>query len=90
MDEFEIVSQGDGEYRVRVDSRDGSTSLTVLLGDAEEASDGRLSDDARTARAVIQFLLRHQDASDLPGRIEIEDVMAAYSDVVDEVEASRD
>ncbi len=89
MEKFEIVSQGDGEYRVRVGSRDGSTTLTVLVGDAAEASGGRLGDDALTARAVIQFLLRHQDASDLPGRIEIEDVMAAYSDAVDEIEALR-
>lgn len=89
MDELEIVPQGEGEYRIRVGSLDGSTSLTLLLSEADEASDGRLGDDEATARAAIAYLLSHQDASDLPWRVEIADVIVAYPDAVDGIEALR-
>ncbi len=87
MEKFKIETQGDGEYLVRTGSLDGSTSVTLILGNVGGASGGRLTDDETTARATIQFLLSHQDASDLPPRIEFEDVLAAYSDAVDGIEA---
>ena len=90
MEKFQIEGQGSGEYRVHVDSRDGSTSLTILLLDAVSASGGRLTDDVDTARAAFEFLLRHQDASDLPEQIDIQDVIAAYADALDEIEVLRE
>lgn len=90
MEEFEIEPNDSGEYLVRVGSRDGDTSLTVVLVNAEEASEGRLTNDERTARATLAYLLRHQEASDLPPRIEIEDIIAAYTDAVPGIESLRD
>ncbi|RMB60134.1 hypothetical protein [Tessaracoccus antarcticus] len=90
MDTFEIVSQGDGEYLVRVVSLDGNTSVTIDLDHAGDDSAGRLGDDEATARATIKYLLTHQDASDLPERIELGDLLAAYPDGVDRIEALRD
>lgn len=90
MDKFEIVSQGNCEYLVEVDSLDGITSVTLTLGDVDDVSEGRLTDDEKTARAAFQFLLTHQDASDLPPRIEIVDVLAAYPDAIEGIEALRD
>lgn len=90
MDKFEIVARGDGEYQVEVESLDGITSITFLLGDADDLSEGQLADDEKTARAAIRFLLTHQDASDLPYRLEIGDVLAAYPDAIDGINAQRD
>lgn len=90
MDDFEIVSEGNGEYRVRAGSHFGSASVTVALSNASDSSGGRLTDDEATARAAIRFLLSHQDAGDLPPRIDIEDVFAAYPDAVDSIESLRD
>lgn len=89
MNEFGIVSHGDGEYGARLPSHDGHTSLTVVLSDADDASGGRLADDEATAVAMISFLLEHQEATDLPERIEIEDVLAAYPDAVDRIVTVR-
>lgn len=90
MDEIRIETLGDSEYRVQIDSPEGNTSISVLLGDPGDVGGGRLIDDAPTARALIQFLLRHQEASDLPPRIELEDVIAAYVDAVEEIESLRE
>ncbi len=89
MEKFEILSHGDGEYRVQVHSSEGDTALTVVLFNADDASDGQLTDDEMTARATISYLLGHQEASDLPERIELEDVIAAYPDAVSGIEALR-
>lgn len=89
MDEFEIVSQGDGEYSAQLPGLDGYTSLTVVLVEAVAASEGQLEDDEATARALISFLLEHQEAADLPARIEFADVVVAYPDAVDRMVSLR-
>ena len=90
MSTFEIVSQDNGEYLVRVESLDGATSVVLLLAEVDGASGGRLADDEATARATIAYLLTHQDASDLPPRLEIDDIVAAYPDAVDGIESLRE
>ncbi len=87
MDKFEIVAQGNGEYEARVGSLDGATAVTLVLVDAEDVSNGQLADDEQTAHGVFRFLLTHQDASDLPGRLEIGDVLAAYPGAIDGIRA---
>ncbi|MDO5736075.1 MAG: hypothetical protein Q4P15_06330 [Propionibacteriaceae bacterium] len=89
MDKITFVSQDDGEYVFRVPSLEGSVSVIVMFGDAAEASEGRLTDDRATAHATLHYLLSHQEAADLPARIEIGDVVAAYADAVDQILASR-
>ena len=89
MAQIEIVERRDGEYRLRVGSFDGSTEVVLALGDAAEVSDGRLAVDDATASATVAYLLQHQDAADLPGVVDIGDVVAAYPDAVDGIAALR-
>ncbi len=84
---LEISTLGEGSYRVSVPSHEGVVSVILELGDAAAASSGRLKDDDQTARATIEYLLRHQDAGDLPPRIDIGDVLAAYSDATEQIAA---
>lgn len=88
--QFEIEDQGEGQFLVRVDSLDGDTVLTIGLSGASEASGGALTEDRATARATMNYLLTHQDAADLPWRVEIADVLAAYDDAAEKIAALRD
>ncbi|NYF96966.1 hypothetical protein [Janibacter cremeus] len=90
MQDFEVVSQGEGEYEVSVETGEGAVALTLLLGEAEDSSDGLLGPDESTARATIQYLLQHQDAQDLPQYIDIEEVLAAYPDAGEEIGSLRE
>ena len=89
MSEFEITPQDDSEYLVHAGSSAGDRSLTLILDDADNSSGGRLQDDEMTAHAVIRYLLARQDPNDLPPRVEVGDVLAAYPDAVDGVPALR-
>lgn len=92
MEDFEITPQGDGEYLIRTPGGNDTDPATfdLDLGDAESVSDGRLADDERTVRATVRYLLEHQEAGDLPERVEIADVDAAYPDAVDRIVALLD
>lgn len=89
MHEFTITARDGQEYSAHLASSDGHTSLTIDLTDVDDASAGRLPEDEATAVAAIAFLLEHQEAPDLPGRIEIGDLVAAYPDAVDRIVALR-
>jgi hypothetical protein len=49
-----------------------------------------MADDEATASAVMLYLLGRQDASDLPARVEIDDVLATYADAADVIAALRE
>ena len=89
MQDFEVTSQGDGEYAVRVRTEEGSVTLDVLLGEAESASGGALDAGEGTARATVRYLLEHQGAEDLPQLVDIEEVLAAYPDAAERIAALR-
>jgi hypothetical protein len=86
---FEIEDQGGGEYVVRASSLDESTVLTLVLSGASAATGGTLAEDLATASDIMLYLLGRQDASDLPARVEIEDVLATYPDVADTIAGLR-
>lgn len=90
MDNIEIVASDEGNYRIKVTSHGGDTFLTIVLGHVEDATDGRLRNDEGTARAALRYLLGHQETSDLPELIDVEDVLVAYPDAIDRIEALRD
>lgn len=81
-----VAPLGGGDYRLEVPSDEGGTVITLALGDAAGASGDRLQEDAATARATARYLLQRQGAEDLPSRIEIGDVLAAYPDALDRIE----
>lgn len=84
-----VESLGEGRYLMQVPSYDGTVELTVGVARAAEVSDGVLSDDEPTARAMMAYLLTHQDAADLPELVEIGDVVAAYADAVEAIAGFR-
>jgi len=89
MAQIAIEAQGGGQYRARIGSDEGPTTVTLTLGDAVEVSGGRLGDDEATAHATVVFLLGHQDADDLPSTLDLRDVVAAYPDAVERIAGLR-
>lgn len=89
MQDFEVTSQGYGEYAVRVRTEEGAVTLDLLLGEAESVSGGALEPDESTARATIRYLLERQGAEDLPQLVDLEEVLAAYPDAADRIAALR-
>ena len=87
---FEIEDQGGGEYLVQANSLEDGTILTVVLSGASTATGGTLAEDEATASAVKLYLLGRQDASDLPARVEIDEVLATYPDAADAIAALRE
>ena len=81
----ELERLGTGEFLIRGGSGDDSCEFVLALADAEDASDGGLTDDEATARATTRFLLTHQFAGDLPERLEITEFTAAYYGAVYEI-----
>ena len=87
---FEIEDQGGGESLVRAKALEDRAILTVVLSGASTATGGTLAEDEATASAVMLYLLGRQDASDLPARVEIDDVLATYPDAADAIAALRE
>jgi hypothetical protein len=82
-----VVAVGGGQYRIQLPSRDGSVEVILEMADADAASEGRLQDNEATVRATVDYLLSHQEAEDLPPRLEVGDVLAAYPDAIGRIEA---
>lgn len=87
---FEIEDQGGGEYLVRANSLEDRTIVTLVLSGASTATGRTLAEDEATASAVMLYLLGRQDASDLPARVEIDEVLATYPDAADAIAALRE
>ncbi len=79
-----------GGYLVRAQSSDGPVGSVLLLEGVDDLTGGLLGDDEATARATAEFLLSHQDPTDLPATIEIDEVLAAYPDAAQEILARRE
>ncbi len=78
---FTVEVPGDHEYVIRLDG-DGETveSRVRITPELVEQLGARIEDEERLVRRTVEFLVRHQDVADLPGIIELEDVMASYDD----------
>lgn len=85
--QVELESLGEGRWEATTASLDGQSSVTLRIIDIEALSDGALSADEATARAMMLFLLEHQDAADLPRQVDGEQVLAAYEDAVEGIRA---
>ncbi len=81
---FQIEDLGDGSFAVRAMSLDEPMKFVLVLGEPGRAAG--LDSDAATAQATVEFLLTHQDAGDLPKRVEIDTVIAAYPDAIDTIQ----
>lgn len=63
--------------------------IVLILSDAEDVSDGVLGNDEATTRATVEFRLKHQSAGDLPDRIDLGDISAAYDGGVEAIRELR-
>jgi predicted protein tyrosine phosphatase len=87
--QIDIEMQDTGEFLARIHSATGNDELVLALSDAEDVSDGTLADDEETARATVEFLLGHQESADLPERLDLVDISAAYDGAVDSIRKLR-
>ncbi len=83
---FTVEFQGDHEYVIRLDG-DGETveSWVRITPELLERLGARIEDEERLVRRTVEFLVQHQDVADLPGIIELEDVMASYDDFAEAI-----
>lgn len=87
--QIDIEMQDTGEFLAQIHTATGIDELVLALGDAEAISDGDLADDEDTARATVVFLLELQDSSDLPDRLDLTDIDAAYEGAVESIKKHR-
>ena len=81
-DDIEIDPQGDGSFLVVQPSEleDVRTFVTVT----PEVMDRLGADDEEdVVRRTIVFLRRHQEVSDFPEMLDLEDVIASYDDYLE-------
>jgi hypothetical protein len=78
---FEIEVQGDHEYVVRLHSHGDVVESWFRLTPSvlEDVSAGH-GDEERVVRRTVEFLLERQDVEDFPDLVELEDVIASYTD----------
>jgi hypothetical protein len=86
-EDIDIELQDTGEFLASIHTGTGTEEIVLILSDAEDVSDGVLGNDEATARATVEFMLNHQAAGDLPDRIDLVDISAAYDGGI---EAIRD
>lgn len=84
-----LEDRGDGSFEARLQAFDGEVVRIFMMQDAEASSDGVLGEDEASARALIDFLLEHQDPSQLPEFVEAGDALAAYDDAVERLRQIR-
>lgn len=88
-DNIDIEFQDTGEFLASIHTSAGTEEIVLTLSDAEDVSAGVLSNDEATARATVEFMLKHQTAGDLPDRIDLVDVSAAYDGGVEAIRQLR-
>lgn len=88
-DQIEIEMQDTGEFLALIHSGSTTAELVLTLADVEDATEGVLANDEATARAVVEYMLSLQDASDLPERLDIIDIDTAYEDAIESIRDLR-
>lgn len=81
---FDIETGGEHAYLVHV--HDPDEQITIELRISEEAArdlDAPTTHEAQVAAATVRYLLSRQEAFDLPGELDLEDIIAAYADFTD-------
>lgn len=86
----DVEMQDTGEFLVSIHAATGTDEIVLMLSDAAEVSDGALGNDEVTARAAVEFLLGHQPSGDLPERIDLVDITAAYDGAIESIRKLRD
>lgn len=82
---FEKLEDPASAYLMKMVSFEGPTTRELHLEGVEDLSDGQIPEDGATVMAIIEYVLQHQDAAQLPPILEIADIFAAYDDPFDEI-----
>jgi hypothetical protein len=77
---FEVEAVGDHEYLVRVHGAEEDAEAWLRVTPEVLDDLGAELDETTVVHRTIAFLLRHQDATDFPSIVELEDVLASYPD----------
>lgn len=58
-EKIDVEMQDTGEFLASIHTSTGTDEIVLMFSDAEEVSEGVLSNDETTARATVEFLLSH-------------------------------
>ena len=86
---IDVEMQDTGEFLASIHSATGTDEIVLMFDDAEDVSDGLLGNDEPTVRATVEFLLSHQPPGDLPDRIDLVDIAAAYGGAIESIRGLR-
>ena len=89
-EEIDVEMQDTGEFLASIRSTTVTDEIVLMFDDAEEVSDGVLGNDEASVRATVEFLLSHQPPGDLPDRIDLVDIAAAYDGAIESIRRLRD
>lgn len=88
-EKIDVEMQDTGEFLARMHTATGTDEIVLMFDDAEDVSDGVLDNDEATVRATVEFLLSHQPSGDLPDRIDLVDIAAAYDGAIESISKLR-
>ena len=88
-EKIDVEMQDTGEFLARIHTSSGTDEIVLMFDDAEEVSDGVLGNDEATVRATVEFLLSRQPPGDLPDRIDLVDIAAAYDGAIESISKLR-
>jgi hypothetical protein len=88
-DSIDIEAQGEHEYVVRLRDNDEMTEawFTITPSIVERLRRGD-EDEEHFVRRTAEFLVQRQGVADFPDIVDLEDVLATYSDYVEYLDAS--
>lgn len=84
----ELLVESLGEHRFLLTRRDGDELVEIQVY-ADPTFVKRIGpdgvDEQRIVRAAADFLLERQRADELPGKIDLDDIVAAYDGFIDDM-----
>lgn len=83
-----IEALGDHNYRVRVAMDEDFVTIQVrATPEVVTRVAGADADETRVVAATMAFLTARQGADDLPEQLDLDDVVAAYDDYVEDIQS---
>ncbi|GAB3024263.1 hypothetical protein [Mycobacterium bourgelatii] len=82
-----IEALGDHEYLIRVAQDDDLVTIEMRANpEVVDRIAGPDADEARVVATTVDYLIARQRPDELPGQLDLDDVMAAYDDYLSELQ----
>jgi hypothetical protein len=82
-----IDAVGDHDYLVRVSQDDDLVTIRIRANpEAVTRIGGPDADETRVVAATVTYLIARQRPDDLPEQLDLDDVIAAYDDYLDDLQ----